>query len=72
MANRQNTQELRLEIALEAEALMSALGMGAYGAARRRAYEASSDAMARDWSVVAETIARRTGMRATLQFATLQ
>jgi len=72
MANRQHMQELRLEVASEAEALMSTLGTEAYGAARRRAYEASSDAMARDWTVVAETIARRTGMRASLRFATLQ
>ena len=32
----------------------------------KRAEEASSDEMARDWSVVAATIARRSGRRASL------
>ena len=63
MSQRQRSHELHLEIGAEADALLSQLGVEAYQAAQRRAYEASSDAMARDWSGVAETIARRTRAR---------
>jgi len=60
MSKQQRRRELRLGIAVEAEALISDFGPEAYWAARRRAQEASSDAMARDWSGVALAIARRT------------
>ena len=53
MSQRQRSHELRLEIGAEADALLSQLGVEAYRAARRRACEASSDAMAQDWSGVA-------------------
>lgn len=60
MAQRRQIRELRLEIGFEAEALMASLGSEAYGAAQLRAQEASSEAMARDWGVVAAAIARKT------------
>lgn len=60
MAQRRQIRELRLEIGFETEALMAALGPEAYRAARQRAQEASSEAMARDWGVVAAAIARKT------------
>ena len=41
-------------------------GLQAYSIALKRAEEASNDDMARDWSVVAATIARRSGRRASL------
>ena len=50
---------------------MSVMGAEAYWVARRRAEEASSDAMARGWSGVANAIARRT-RRASLLAAVLQ
>jgi hypothetical protein len=50
---------VRLGIDVEADALLSTSGMQAYSIALKRAEEASSDEMARDWSVVAATIARR-------------
>jgi hypothetical protein len=58
--------ELRLAISSEAEALISDFGGEAYAEARRRAKEASSDFLARDWSEVALVITRRTGKRASL------
>ncbi len=61
MSHRKRLRELRLGIGFEAEALISDLGPEAYWVARRRAQEASSDAMARDWSGVALAIQRRTG-----------
>jgi hypothetical protein len=57
---------VRLGIEVEADALLPTSGMGAYSIALKRAEEASSDEMARDWSVVAATIARRSGTRASL------
>lgn len=42
----------------EAEALLHAFGVGAYSEARRREREASSDAIAADWSQVALKVAR--------------
>ena len=65
MSYHQRPHELRLAITSEAEALFSDFGGEAYAEACRRASEASSDSLARDWSVVAATIARRSGMRAT-------
>jgi hypothetical protein len=55
--------ELRLAITSEAEALVSDFGGDAYAEACRRAKEASNDSLARDWSFVAATIARRSGRR---------
>lgn len=60
---RQRAHELRLQIGAEAEALISNLGDEAYWVARRRAEEASSDAIARDWSGVALAISRKTRKR---------
>jgi hypothetical protein len=59
-------RECGLGIEVEADALLSTSGMQAYSIALKRAEEASSDEMARDWSVVAATIARRSGTRASL------
>jgi hypothetical protein len=58
--------ELRLAISSEAEALFFDFGGEAYAEACRRASEASSDSLARDWSVVAAAIARRSGMRSSV------
>ena len=58
--------ELRLAVSSAAEALISDLGGEAYAVARRRAEEASSDRLARDWSDVALVIARKTGRRSPL------
>ena len=63
MLYRQRPQGLRLGIDLEAEALMSTSGGEAYWIACRRAEEASSEEMAKDWSGVANAIARREGKR---------
>jgi hypothetical protein len=63
MSYHQRPHELRLAISSEAEALFSDFGGEAYAEACRRASEASSDSLARDWSVVAATIARRSGRR---------
>jgi hypothetical protein len=60
------THELRLAISSEAEALFFDFGGEAYAEACRRASEASSDSLARDWSVVAAAIARRSGMRSSV------
>ncbi len=57
-------------IQAEAEALIRDLGDWAYSEARRREHEASSDAIAKDWSRVALTIARKTGKRVGLDAAT--
>jgi len=59
-------QGLRLGIAVEADALICNLGSEAYSIAVRRAEEASSDEMARDWSGVAVAIARKTQRRSLL------
>jgi hypothetical protein len=57
---------LQLGIDREANALISSSGGEAYWVARRRAEEASSEDMAKGWSVVAATIARKTGRRQSL------
>jgi hypothetical protein len=59
----QRPDELRLAISSEAEALLSDFGGEACAEACRRASEASSDSLAMDWSVVAATIARKSGRR---------
>ena len=66
MSYHHRPHDLRLAISSEAEALISDFGGAAYVEACRRASEASSDSLARDWSVVAATIARRSGMRSSV------
>ena len=63
MSYHQRPHELRLAISSEADALFLDFGSEAYAEACRRAAEASDDFLARDWSVVAATIARRSGWR---------
>jgi hypothetical protein len=63
MSYHQRPHELRLAISSEVDALISDFGDEAYAEACRRAEEASSDFLARDWTVVAATIARRSGRR---------
>jgi hypothetical protein len=66
MSYHQRPHELRLAISSEAEALISDFGGEADAVARRRAKEASTDSLARDWSEVALVITRKTGMRSSL------
>ena len=54
----------------EADALIRDLGDRAYQEARRREHEASSDAIAEDWALVAKAIARKTGTRVGLNLST--
>jgi hypothetical protein len=63
MSYQKRPHELRLAISAETEALMFDFGCEAYAEACRRASEASSDSLARDWSAVAATIARKSGWR---------
>ena len=51
MLERERSRGVRLGIEVEADALLSTSGMQAYSIALKRAEEASSDEMARDWSV---------------------
>jgi len=66
MLQRKRPRKVRLGIELEVDALLSNSGAHAYSIALKRAEEASSDEMARDWSVVAATVARRSGVRSSL------
>jgi hypothetical protein len=66
MSQRERARQVRLGIDVEADALLSTSGMQAYSIALKRAEEASSDEMARDWTVVAATIARRSSRRSSL------
>jgi hypothetical protein len=66
MSYHQRPLELRLAISSAADALIYDLGSEAYAVARRRAEEASSDFLARDWNEVAATIARRSGRRSSV------
>jgi hypothetical protein len=66
MSYHQRPHELRLAISSETKALISDFGGEAYVEACRRANEASSDSLARDWGVVAATVARRSGRRSSL------
>ena len=66
MLQRERPQGVQLGIEVEADALLSTSGMQAYSIALKRAEEASSDEMARDWNVVAAPIARRSGRRSSL------
>ena len=61
MLQRERQRRVRLGIELEADALLSISGVQAYSIALKRAEEASSDEMVRDWSVVAATVARKSG-----------
>jgi hypothetical protein len=54
----------------EAEALIRELGDQAYQEARRREHEASSDATAEDWALIARAVARKTGSRVGLNLST--
>jgi hypothetical protein len=66
MFTRQQPRRLQLGTDWEAKALLSSLGGEAYRVARQRAEEASSEDIARGWSVVAAQIARKTGRRRSL------
>ena len=66
MLQRERPRRVRLGIELEADALLSISGVQAYSIALERAEEASSDEMVRDWSVVAATVARKSGARSSL------
>jgi hypothetical protein len=66
MLQRERQRGVRLGIELEADALLSISGVQAYSIALKRAEEASSDEIVRDWSVVAETVARKSGVRSSL------
>jgi hypothetical protein len=71
MFTAQRPRGVRLGVDFEANALIAALGAGAYAVACARAQEASSDDMAKDWRDVANAIARRTRRRAGLLAAVL-
>jgi hypothetical protein len=65
------SKRARMErIESEADALIRDLGDQAYQEARRREHEASSDAIAEDWALVARAIARKTGSRVGLNLST--
>ena len=66
MLQRERQRRVRLGIELEADALLSISGVQAYSIAFKRAEEASSDEMVRDSSVVAATVARKSGVRSSL------
>jgi hypothetical protein len=66
MLQRERQRRVRLGIELEADALLSTSGVQAYSIPLKRAEEASSDEMVRDWSVVAATVARKSGVRSSL------
>ncbi len=59
-----------VRIEAEAEALIRDHGDRAYHEARRREHEASSDAIAEDWALVARAVARQTGCRIGLDIST--
>ena len=71
MLQRERSRKVRLEIELEADALLSIWGAQAYSIALKRWEEASSHETARDWSVVAATVARKSGTRSSLLDALL-
>ena len=66
MSKRERPRAVRLGIDLEVDALLSMSGVQAYSIALKRAEEASSEEIARDWSVVAATVARKSGVRSSL------
>lgn len=55
----QRPRGVRLGVDFEAKALIANLGAEAYSAACLRAKEASSEDMAKDWTEVANAIARK-------------
>ena len=64
------SRRARMErIDAEAEALIRELGDRAYQEARRREREASSDAIAEDWALIAKAVARKTGSRVGLNLS---
>ncbi len=64
------SRRARIErIEAEAETLIRDLGDQAYQEARRREHEASSDAIAEDWALVAQAVARKTGSRVGLNLS---
>ena len=65
---RRRDQAERIEA--EADALISDFGGGACSEARRRAREASSDEMEREWSRIALAVARKTGKPVGLDTST--
>jgi hypothetical protein len=71
MSYHQRPHELRLAISSEAAALISDFGDDAHSEACRRASEASSDPLERDWSIVAAMIARRSSRRLSVVDALL-
>lgn len=65
------SRRARMErIDAEAEALIRELGDCAYQEARRREHEASSEAIAKDWALIAKAVARKTGSRVGLNLST--
>ena len=66
MLQRERQRGVRLGVELEADALLSISGVQAYSITLKRAEEASSDEMVRDRSVVAATVARKSGSRSSL------
>jgi hypothetical protein len=66
MSYHQRPHELRLAVSSAADALISDFGGEAHAEACRRASQASSDSLARDWSQVALLVARKTGRRSSL------
>ena len=54
------------QIDAEAEALIAYFGSAAYSEARQRQLQASSDAIAEDWSRVARAVARKTKAQSSL------
>jgi hypothetical protein len=71
MATWAPSRRARMErIDAEAEALIRELGDCAYQEARRREHEASSDAIAEDWALIAKAVARKTGSRVGLNLST--
>jgi hypothetical protein len=71
MLQGQRSRKVRLEIELEADALLSISGAKAYSIALKRSEEASSHVIARDWIVVAAAVARKSGARSSLLDALL-
>jgi hypothetical protein len=66
MSNHNRPTGLRLEIDLEASALMSIWGSRAHSIALQRAEEASSEQLVNDWDSVALAIERKSGKRTLL------
>jgi hypothetical protein len=66
MLQRERPGRVRLGIELEGDALLSISGVQAHSIALKTTEEVSSDEMARDWGVVAATVARPSGVRSSL------